>query len=184
MSTVLYRFDSVGAYPLLSTFTTARNPVLLQIGGEGDEAGLNIGFERNADDEADIDIVLGLPLSGVDGAPRSLQLDLVGNLTGCRIFLEGMDSRGAGLTYALTDDRRPGRQVWVAGIQHPSEYRGALPEMESPPVLVPLQFHRLSVTVGPKARGLDLRLLRLRVTGDIRLCPPGIADRRRGTQLG
>lgn len=182
MSTVLHRFDSPGAFPVLTTFTTARNPVSSQVCGQGVDAGLNIGCERHADDPSDVDIVLGLPLTAIDGEPHSLKLDFAGDLTGCRVSLEGMDSRGAGLTYALSREGKPGRRVLSAMIQHPTDSCGDMLEGDSFRVLLPLQLHRLRITVGPDAPGLDLRLLRLSVTGDVRLCPPGIADRPDGTQ--
>ena len=179
----LYRFDHLTAFPLLATFTTARNPAFLRITGQGDAVGLAITLDRHAEDPADIDLVFGLPFVAVDGQLERLELDVVGDLTGCRMCLEGTDSGGARLVYALADDARSGRQRCSAQVQAPSGVRGEISEEKVRTVQPPLQLHRLRVTVGPGVQRLDLRLLRLRVTGDARRCPTGIAGEGEGAQL-
>ena len=175
MSALLYRFNRPETFPLLSTYTTARGPVSIRVVGESDDAALTLALGRHHDDPGEITVMLGLPLIAIEGRPERLELDLSGDLTGCRVFVEAADSCGVGITYTLGGEGGSGPRTWSAKAQDPDESWGERHHGDLPGSALPLQFHRLGFALGPGCRGVDVRLTRLRVTGDVRLAGPGMA---------
>ncbi len=181
MSTLVYRFDDAAAFPLLETETTARGPVTLCVEGGRDRSAkmisafLRIALQRRTSDPPEITVVIGLPLIAIDGNPERLLLDVLGDASGCRLFVEGGDARGWGFCYSLGEvDFTGWRECW-AEVQRPTKYWGQCKEEGRGGVVMPLQPFRVGIRLSERCRKIDVGLGALRVTGDVRLVAPGIA---------
>ena len=160
LATVIYRFDDASRFPVFESHTTAKGPVTVQT--QRDDTGdfVRIGYERTEADETELAVVLALPLVAVDGRPRQLLLDVLGDASGCHLRLEGMDAEGALLAFSFGAVTFQGWRTLRVDASDP---------------VPPLQFHRLRITAAPSFAALRLGLRSLSLTGPVRLVPPGLA---------
>jgi hypothetical protein len=160
LATVIYRFDNASRFPVFESHTTATGPVTVQT--QRDDTGdfLRIGYERTGADETEFAVVLALPLVAVDGRPRKLLLDVLGDASGCHLHVEGMAAEG-------------GISAFSFGAVTFHGWR-TLREDASKPV-PPLQFHRFRITAAPSFVALRLGLRSLSLTGPVRLGQSGVA---------
>jgi hypothetical protein len=201
MSTLLHRFDSTDRFPLLESWTTTRSPVTLRVDrggireGQTDTGGggladaqpddppvaggrspfLRIALRRADDDPPEMIAVIALPLLAIDGNPTQLQLDVLGDASGCHLFIEAGDAVGAGFAYDLGSVDFVGWQTCRAEVARPAECWAA-PGGGAPSVFTPpLQPYRLGLTAGASCSRVDLGLAELRVSGEVRIALPGVA---------
>ncbi|MFH1108341.1 MAG: hypothetical protein V1790_03965 [Planctomycetota bacterium] len=171
LATVIYRFDDASRFPVFESHTTAKGSVTVQsacekpspLGGRGlGEGGdfVRIGYERTEADETELAVVLALPLVAVDGRPRQLLLDVLGDASGCHLRLEGMDAEGGISAFSFGAVAFQGWRTLRADASKP---------------VPPLQFHRLRITAAPSFAALRLGLRSLSLTGPVRFVPPGLA---------
>jgi len=160
LATVIYRFDDASRFPVFESHTTAKGPVTVQT--QRDDTGdfVRIAYARTEADETEFAIVLALPLVAVDGRPRQLLLDVLGDASGCHLRLEGMDAGGVISAFSFGAVTFQGWRTLRADASKP---------------VPPLQFHRLRITAAPSFAALRLGLRSLSLTGPVRLLPPGIA---------
>ncbi len=175
MSTLLYRFDDTYAFPLLKSETTARGAVTVRVERGADDAFLRVALQRQSSDAPEVAVVIGLPLLAIDGSPQRLLLDVLGDTSGCHLFLEAGDARGWGLAYSFGTIDFSGWHRPSVDVQEPCEYWGTCKAEGTHGVVPPLQPYRLRLTMSEKCRTIDVGLGALSVTGDVRLAPPGIA---------
>ncbi len=199
MSTLVYRFDDGEAFFLLESETTARGPAAVRVEGRGNEAFLRVTLERQPDEPGEVAVGIALPLVAIDGSPEQLLLDVVGDASGCRLFLEVADARGWGLAYSFGEVKFFGRRTCAVRVQEPSECWGAPAADDRRPltndrsgseqvvgsahshlsrvrVIPPIQPYHLKLVLHESCRSVDLGFGALSVTGDVRLAPPGIAS--------
>lgn len=136
---------------------------------------LRIALRRESDDPAEIAVVLALPPLAVDGSPEELLLDVLGDASGCRLFLEAGDAQGLGFSYSFGNVGFMGRRACAVDVREPCEYWGGPEANAAPRVVAPLQLHRLGLAMPESCRGVYIGLGALKVTGNVRLAPSGIA---------
>jgi len=160
LAIVLYRFDDAARFPVFESHTTAQGPVAVRV--ERDDAGdfLRIDYQRQGTDAGEFTIVLALPIVSVDGRPRQLLLDVLGDAGGCQLNLEGMDGRGGLLVLPLG----------LVDFDGWRTLRADASKLESP-----LQFHRLRLTTARSTPTVQIGLRSLLMTGDVRVTAAGIA---------
>lgn len=176
MSTIVYRFDDVGSFPLLESETTVRKPVTVSVEGRGEEAFLRIAAQRQANDMPEVVVMIGLPLLAIDGDPQQLLLEVLGDASGCGLFLEAGDARGWGFAYAFGPVDFSGWRTCTVDVQRPSECWGQCKEEGACRVVPPVQPFRLGIGLGKRCDAIDIGLRTLRVVGEAHLAPPGIAS--------
>lgn len=176
MSTIVYRFDDMGSFPLLESETTGRKPVTVRAQGRGDEAFLRIAAQRQAKDKPEVIVMIGLPLVAIDGDPQELLLEVLGDASGCGLFVEAGDARGWGFAYAFGPIDFSGWRTCRAQVQRPSECWGQCQEEGTCRVVPPVQPVRLGIGLSKLCDAIDIGVRALRVVGDARLAPPGIAS--------
>lgn len=159
LATVLYRFDDAARFPVFESHTTAKGPV--EIHADRDEAGdfLRITYQRQAANSGEVTIVLALPIVAVDGRPRKLLLDVLGDAGGCRLHLEGLDARGSllVLSFGLVDFAG-----WRTLRADASQF------------VPPVQFHRFRLTTASSSHAVRLGVRSLSLTGEVRVAAAGI----------
>ena len=64
----------------------------------------------------------------------------------------------------------------LADVQRVREYWGARRENRTAGVVPPVQLFRMVIAMAAECTGFDLGLCALRVSGEVRLAPPGIAS--------
>ncbi len=175
MSTLLYRFDHAEAFPLLKSESTARGPVTVRVERRDENAILRIAVRRKSSDAAEMAVLIGLPLLAIDGNPQRLLFDVLGDASGCSLFLEAGDARGWGLAYSFGPVDFSGWHSHSADVQEPCEYWGTCKAEGTRGAVPPLQPYRLRLTMNETCRAVDIGLGPLSVTGDVRLAPSGIA---------
>lgn len=160
LATVIYRFDDASRFPVFESHTTAKGSVTVQT--ERDDTGdfVRIGYQRTEADETEFAIVLALPLVAVDGRPRQLLLDVLGDASGCHLRLEGMDAEGGIPAFSFGAVTFQGWRTLHA---------------DASKLVPPLQFHRLRITAAGSFAALRLGLRSLSLTGPVHLVPPGLA---------
>lgn len=176
MSTLLYRFDDADVFPLLETETTARGPVQIRVDGCGPDAFVRIAVHRHDDDPAETIAVIALPLIAVDGKPEKLLLDVLGDASGCRVFVEAGDTEGWGFAYRFGNVDFAGWRTCSADAQQPDEFWGPREKTDRSAVIPPVQLYRLGIAMNERCQGFDIGVKALSVTGHVRLAPPGIAS--------
>ncbi len=176
MHTLLYRFDRSELFPLLGEQTSARGGVEIRAGRRAGEPVLRVSLQRHVDDTADVKVKLALPLVAVEGNPRQFLLDLVGDASGCELFLEAADRLGWGFSYSLGAVDFPAAGTLSVDVQRPREYWDARKENGTTGVVPPVQLFRLVIAMAAKCTGFDLALCALRASGEVRLAPSGIAS--------
>ena len=171
---IVFRFDDARKFPLVSSLTTVGKDVRLEILTDATQRSLRIVTtgENTVDNQRDI--VLALPLNAVDGAPAGIELEVTGDTRPSQIYIEGSDGAGAGLVWELSGLEGAGRHVLSASTDKPHDRWDRGDEADTP-VIPPLIFHRLRLTVSG-AHTVDIVLHELRVTGNVRLAPSGLAD--------
>ena len=175
MHTLLYRFDKPEAFPLLREQTSARGRLEIRADRLAGESLLRVALERHADDTAGVTVKLALPLVAVEGNPQRFFLDLIGDASGCELFLEASDRLGWGFAYSLGTVDFDAAGTLSVDVQRPAEYWGARQENGTAGVVPPIQLFRLVIATAASRAGFDLALGALRASGDVRLAPPGIA---------
>lgn len=175
MDALVYRFDNTEAFRLLEEATTARGPIKFELRESATEPNLQIAFDRCGDDSREIEAAVALPPRALDGRPDRLILEVLGDASGCRLALESGDAQEGGFAYFFGPIDFAGRGTVSADARHPAEYWGGRNENDTPEVVPPLRFFRLSIVLSAQCHGVDVGLHALRVTGDVRLGPPGIA---------
>lgn len=158
LATVLYRFDDACRFPVFESHTTAKGPVT--VCADRDDAGgfLRIAYQRRDEDADGVTIVLALPLLAVDGRPKKLLLDVLGDAGGCHLHLEGMDACGNHivLPFSLVDFTG-----WRT-------LRADASKLEPP-----VQIHRFRLTTAPSSHEVRLGIRSLSLTGEIRVAAAG-----------
>ncbi len=173
--TLLYAFDDAEVFPLLESYTTARGPVTVRVECHVDDTLLRIAFRRRDDDPPAIAAVIALPLMAVDGQPEEFLLDVLGDASGCELFAEAGDARGRGFAYSFGSVDFSGWRTCRTDVQSPSELWGEHEGNGTRRIVPPVQLYRLRVEVGRSSEAVDVGLGALRITGNVRLAPPGIA---------
>ena len=176
MSTIVYRFDDVASFPLLESETTARGPVTIRVEGQGEEAFLRIAAQRQDNDVPEVVVMISLPLLAIDGDPQELLLEVLGDASGCRLFIEAGDARGWGFAYSFGPVDFSGWRRCTADVQRPSECWGQCEEEGACRVVPPVQPFHLGIGIGKRCDAVGIGVRALRVVGEVRLTPPGIAS--------
>ena len=179
MCTLVYRFDDADSFHLLDSDTTARGPVTVRVETAGGNSFLRVAFRRKGDDPPRIAAVLALPLVAIDGHPRELRLDVLGNADGCHLTAEAGDAEGWGFAYSFGRVDFTGLRTCTAKVATPSEYWGTRKTVDIPGIVPPLQLFRLLITTEQQCQAVDIGLAALSVTGDVRVASPGIATDKR-----
>ncbi len=175
MSILLYKFDSVGDFPVLESYTTLRGSVATRVDGRGDNAVLRVVVEPHEREADDAVVVIALPPVAVDGRPEQFELTLDGDASHCELLLEAADARGDGFTYSFGTVDFAGTRTCVVEVQRPIEVWGRRHGCGQRDIIPPVQLFRLGIKPAPSCQGVDLGLVTLAVAGDVRLAPPGIA---------
>lgn len=173
--TVLYRFDAIDRFPLLRSYTTASGPVNIHTEGSEAECVLRVCAVAHSSDPAAAQVVLALPLLGVDGDPKQLLLDLDGDGDGSEVFIEAMDGSGRCVTYSLGTVDFQGRGTCSADARRAREVGASGGGARLVDVSLPIQFCRLGFVLRSSGRGMNVGLIALRVTGAVRFPATGIA---------
>ena len=175
MAILVHRFDDRELFPILATFSTANVRAESRVEGQGKDAGLHITWARQPGDPAEVMVAIGLPLLAIGGEVQRLDLELDGDLRNCRVILAATDPSVAEFYYHLQSSAKRGRHTWSTDGLH----AGTREDEPGNDVAVspPVQPQRLSIVVGPERRMLEVQLLCLRATGNVRLVPAGIANR-------
>ena len=162
-ATLLYLFDDPARFPVFESHTTVKGPVAVH--ADRDDAGgfLRIAYQWQDADPDEGTIVLALPLIAVDGSPRQLLLEVLGDAGPWRLTLEGMDANGGGALFSFG----------VIDLEG-----GCTLRADASQSIAPLQFHRLRLTVPLASAVVRLGLRSVSLTGAVRLVPPGLAQRR------
>ena len=176
MTTLLYRFDSPDLMTVLEQQTTARGPVDIRAEQYGGATALRVAVRRHREDAVEVKVVLALPLVAIDGVPEKFLLDIIGDASGCLLYLEAGDIRGWGFAYWLGKVDFTGPGTCSAEVQRPWKYWGARKKDDTGGVVPPVQPYRLGITMGALCDGFDLCLRALHVTGQVRLAPTGLAS--------
>jgi len=160
LATVLYRFDDAARFPIFESHTTAKGQVAVQT--ERDDAGsfLRIAYQWKEDDADEVTIVLALPIVAVDGRPRQLLLDVLGEADGSHLHLEYTDGRGGQLVLPMGNVDFKGWRTLRINVSK---------------FVSPLQFHRLRITSDRSTSTVQIGLRALTLTGSVRVVPAGIA---------
>lgn len=174
MRVVLYRFDDPRAFPVLEGQTTARDTWRVTVTDVTGAPAISVARRPVGETPSSATLCFALPQMAIDGAPVRLGLELHGDGSGCRFRLDATDGRGPGFGYVFRPVSVEGEQTCWADVHRPAEYWDGAPP-DPPDVLPPLQLHRLVVKVAPPTRNIRIALLRLIVTGDVRLISPGVA---------
>ncbi len=163
MAIVLYKFDSVAAYPVLESFSSERGSIDTRAVRAGDDGALMISLRRDASATGTMEAVLALPPRTVAGSIEQLELSLVGDRSGCTLELDAEDQAGVArrLDLGLVGFDGAGSCAY--------DWR-TLEKMQI------LQLHRLRIGMGPGCAASTLVLLSLIVRGDVRLLPSGVAQ--------
>ena len=162
-ATLLYLFDDPARFPVFVSHTTVKGPVTVQADRDAAGGFLRIAYQRQDADLNEGTIVLALPLMAVDGNPRQLLFEVLGDAGPWRLTLEGMDANG-------------GRVLFSFGVVD-LERRCVL-RADASQSITPLQFHRLRLAVPFSSAVVRLGLRSVFLTGAVRLVPPGLAQRR------
>lgn len=174
MSTLLYRFDDPGRFPILESQTTDRTTWRVTATEVSGEPAMCVGWQPEDQKPSSATLCLALPRIAIDGAPVRLGLELRGDASGCRFCLDATDRRGPGFRYVLGPVSFVDKRTCWADVDRPAEYwEGTPPDDEE--ILPPLQLHRLFVVVAPPSRRVNIALIRLNFTGDALLTSPAIA---------
>jgi len=172
LATVLYRFDDAARFPVFESHTTAKGPV--EVRPLRDEAGdfLRIDYRRHEADADEVAVVLALPIVAVGccrsaaevcaevAVKRQLLLDVFGDASGCRLYLEGMDARGSLVVVSF-------------GLVDFADWRTL--RADASQLVPPVQFHRLRLNTAPSSCAICLGIRSLSMTGDVRVVTAGIA---------
>ncbi len=184
---IVYRFDNVEAFPLLESYTTEPQSVTTRIDQLGAETILRISYRQSraagislpgagsASQPAKPCVTLALPLRAIDGNPDQLLLEVLGDGSGCDVFLEAADGSGCGLVYCFAAVDFAGRRACTTDVQRPHQRWGDASRSAAGPALLPLQFNRLRIVLPTECNGFDLGLISLRATGDVRPAACGLA---------
>jgi hypothetical protein len=172
---LLYRFDSVERYPVFESRTNVRGHVSLHLVSEGAVARLQVEIGRCTDDPPDATVVLALPLAAIGGQPERLELQVVGDGSGCGLFVDATDARACGFTYSLGAVDFTGLGTCSTDMRQPSEWWKRPRNHDTQIVSPPVQLHHLGIAVGGGPTDIGIALVALSVTGDVHLAPPGIA---------
>ncbi len=161
LATLLYRFDDAARFPVFESHTTAKGPVAVH--ADRDDAGdfLRIDYQRQAANTAEATIVIALPIVSVDGRLRQLLLDVLGDSSGCRLHLEGMDASGSLLVLSF-------------GLVDFSGWRTL--RTDASKLLPQVQFHRLRLNTAPSSHAIRIGLRSLFLTGEVRVAAAGCVD--------
>jgi len=140
--------------------------------------------ERVDTDPPDVDVVLALPVRAIDvrvpiaGKPRregfEILLDLCGDTTGCRIWIEAGDVAGCELRYSFGAIDFSGLGTLTANLAHPEE-AAAVSVGDRGDTILPIQFYRLGITLPNGCPRVDVSLRQLRAGDGVRIVPAGIA---------
>ncbi len=175
-TTLLYRFDDPEAFPVLESETTATGPVSVRVEGHGSEAFLRIAAERSGNDPPGAKVVLGLPPQEIAGRPERVQVTVLGDASGCEIFLEAADANGWGFAYAFEPIDFRGWRTLEVDVQRPAERFGDHDgDAATALIEAPVQPSRIGIRLGQSSERTEIGLAALSVTGNARLLPPGIA---------
>ena len=175
-TTLLYRFDDPAAFPVLESETTATGPVSVHVEGHGTETFLWIAAERAGNDPPGAKVVLALPPREIAGSPEMVQLSVLGDASGCAVFLEAADANGWGFAYAFEPIDFRGWRTLEVEVQRPAERFGDHDsDVATSLIEAPVQPSRLGIRLGPSLHRTEIGLATLSVTGNVRLVRPGIA---------
>jgi len=163
MAIVLYKFDSVEAFPVLGSFSSEHGSIDRRAVGASDDASLMVSLRHDDSGFDTMEAVLALPPRTVAGSIERIELSLVGDRSGCGVALDTEDQTGAvrHLDLGMVGFAGPGS----CGYDWPLSEKMQL-----------LQFHRLRIIIGPECASATLILLSLIVRGEVRFLPSGMAQ--------
>ncbi len=175
-TTLLYRFDDPEAFFVLESETTATGPVNVHVEGHGSEAFLRIAAEQAENDPPGAKVVLGLPPREIAGSPETVQLRVLGDASGCEIFLEAADANGWGFAYVFEPIDFRGWRTLEVEVQRPAERFGDHDSDAATSLIeAPIQPSRIGIRLCPSSMRIEIGLAALSFTGNVRLSPAGIA---------
>jgi hypothetical protein len=186
---LLYRFDNLPDFPLLTSKTTTGVDVRLDVEGTGTDARLRLVVRRSANnsagpangnakqtvEESPTVVVLGLPFRAVAGNPETFQLEVCGYAGGCHVIAEAGDALGWGFAYAVGKIDATGPRICRVDARQPEEFYSERRQGDTLRVVPPVQLHMLRVMLDNDCDVLDLGLEALLVSGNVRLSAPGVA---------
>ncbi len=162
MAIVLYKFDSVEAFPVLESFSSERGSIDTRVVGASDDVSLMVSLRREDSGSDTMEAVLALPPRTVAGSVERIELSLVGDRSGCTLELDAEDQTGVARRLDLG----------LVGFDGPGSCAYDWPMLEKMQIL---QLHRLRIGMGPGCASGSILLLSLIVHGDVRLLPSGMA---------
>lgn len=167
MSLELYKFDSVNSYPVLASQSTPRGRIDSVLAGRDENASLYLSVQRRRDEEGPLTIVLAMPVRAVEGVVEGLEIDVVCEEPGCRLFLEGGDPLGQTRSFDCGVAEGAGRVTcrWV----------GEITPQEGAPERGTMQFHRIRLVIPAELEFARLGLMSVRVLGDVHPVLTGLA---------
>jgi len=200
VSTLIHHFDLPQRFPVLEPDSKTKSPPIVERAEDEKGSFLRIICERlQSDDVGEAIVVLALPLLGVAGKVERFDLDVLGDSSGTRVYLEVTDQRGLELLYSFGETDFSDWRTCRADANQPIEHRSAS-EDHMPKIVEPLEPRKLVLkregasgthltsnasakrpTVsGTHPAGLacvvfDIGIRTLSGVGDVRLVPTGIA---------
>jgi hypothetical protein len=197
VTTLLYRFNDLQAFPVLKGESSVRTPVVTRLEGMGgprlqtwgsdsrNHSGTSVGpgtsphlrllWTRQNNDPPEAVIVMGLPFRAIEGAAQRLMLDVYGDAGGSHLCIEAGDASGWGFACSFGVVDFTGWRTCHADARDPCEFWGAHTASTWTGIASPLQLHRLRIMLAKAGKELDLRFATLTITGDVRIANPGVA---------
>lgn len=178
MALLLYRFQDLERFQILTAESTAKGEMRLDRTGPGDQSYLRLTVAPRLTDAQAALVFIGLPLLAVDGSPEEILLDVHGDASGCRLFLEAGDARGWGVAYDFGVVDFLEWRTCRADARQPVESWGACQSSGTPQVRPPLQPFRLRISLAGLSErpGVTLGFGALRVAGDVWIASSGFAS--------
>jgi len=171
MSLKLYKFDAVKPYPVLASQSTARGRIDTVLAGRGEDESLYVSLQRRPDEQGDVTLVMAMPVRAVEGVVEGVEIDVISEAPGWRLFLEGGDPLGESRSFDCGAVEAMGRATcrW-RGTLEPTQQAGADARQRGT-----MQFHRLRIVIPPELEFARFGLVCVRVLGDVRPVSAGLA---------
>jgi hypothetical protein len=158
---------------VLESQTTARGRIDAVLAGRGHDASLYVSLQRRPREDGELTIVLAMPVRAVEGIVEGLEVDVVCEEPGCRIFLEGGDPLGKTQSFDCGVTASMGENTcrWVGTID-PPDGEACDDKMTRRGTM---QFHRLRIIVPVEQSFARIGLKAVRINGDVRKVLTGLA---------
>ena len=161
MPTVIHRFDSVEAFPVIGSLSSAGAAVETSLAGAGESAHLVVKIARRVGTTGPLDVGIALPPRAVIGVVERLTLDVVMGHGVCRIGLDIED--GTTGPQRLTFDAADLRGLGSCTI-----------DLQDRAVRT-VQCHRITIMMDELCDAVRLGLVALSFSGDARIGPAEMA---------